>query len=731
LPGPLRLRWVVIATAIITALWAGLIPFAIYNRRGSLPYNDSFSTDGADEWSSYGGAWQLKNATVFNRSDERGAKLVTGSDSWTNYELDADLQLIGHEGDVGVIVRASQEERGVDAYRGYYVGLRSADSALVAGRADHGWMEGQPVPMAGGVQTGEWYRIRVVVFGCRIGAEATNLATMQSSWAALEDEPCFSSGKIGLRSMATGGAWRNISVRSTTETAWQEIRSHASLLARPTFPAREADYSRMRERFFPDSSPIRAYRSFDTAGDSPGGSILALPRITDISSLSTGPPGTPAITIRGVITLTDPLYVQDATGSIAVHTTSPTDLNLGDEVEITGATVVNGFTPEFVPSRVRLLWDRTLVVPVSVTSTQAASGTFNASLVEVRGTLASVTTAADHVTTLKLYDAAQTFTAVVRNGLSARPYSTWLPGSTLSIRGICRLPAESTDAGAAFTVLLRGADDIQVLAGPPWWTGKQLIRLLCLLVSLLACGIYLYNALERWKLGVIMGERERLAHEMHDTLAQSFAGIGFHLQGLYNGLKNGNDRTADIVPKLHDACEMVAHSHREASASIAALQPDSTDGQDLLTALDRSTREMLHSRGETALLPLTFSRSGTARPFSTAVRDALFHIGREAIINIIRHAHATTMEVSLHYEPKLAVMRIRDDGVGFSLSHSPNGFGLRSIRRRCEKIGAIFNIETDVGAGTALTILAPYGRRPRLTDWVRSLRHRHSREGWR
>jgi signal transduction histidine kinase len=727
--GSLHRRWITIAVAIIASISAGLIVFASYDHHYSLPYHDSFSMNDADEWHSYGGAWQLKNATVFNRSDERGAKLVTGLASWTNYELDADLQLIGHEGDVGVIVRASQEERGVDAYSGYYVGLRSADSALVIGRADHGWTEGQPVPMAGGVQTGEWYRIRVVVFGCHIGAAATNLATMQSSWAALEDEPCFSSGKIGLRSMATGGAWRNITVRSTTETAWEEIRSHASLLARPIFPAREADYSRMRDQFFPDSSPIRAYRSFDASGDSAGGSVFALPRITDISSI--GSPGKAAITIRGVITLTDPLYVQDATGSIAVHTTSPTDLNLGDEVEITGTTVVNGFTPEFVPSRIRLLWDRTLVVPVSVTSTQAASGTFNASLVEVRGALASVTTAADHVTTLKLYDAAQTFTAVVRNGLSARLYSTWVPGSTLSIRGICRLPAESTDAGAAFTVLLRGADDIQVLAGPPWWTGKQLIRLLCLLVSLLACGIYLYNALERWKLGVIMDERERLAHEMHDTLAQSFAGIGFHLQGLYNGLKHGNARTADIVPKLRDACEMVAHSHREASASIAALQPDDADGQDLLTSLDRSTREMLHSRGETAPLPLIFSRSGTVRPFSTAVRDALFHIGREAIINMIRHAHATAMEVTLHYEPKLVMMRIRDNGVGFSLSHPPAGFGIRSMRRRCEKIGATFNINTDVGAGTTLTIQAHYGRRPRLTDWVRSLRQRHSREDWR
>jgi hypothetical protein len=150
---------------------------------------------------------------VFNRSDEFGAKLVTGSRHWQDDELDSEMKLIGHEGDVGLMVRVNDEELGVDSYNGYYIGLRSKDSALVIGRADHGWMEGRPAAVLGGVQIGVWYRLRIVVVGCSIGAETTNLATNQRTWTALEEHPCVPRGKIGLRSMSTGGAWRSVVVK--------------------------------------------------------------------------------------------------------------------------------------------------------------------------------------------------------------------------------------------------------------------------------------------------------------------------------------------------------------------------------------------------------------------------------------------------------------------------------------------------------------------------------------
>jgi signal transduction histidine kinase len=266
-------------------------------------------------------------------------------------------------------------------------------------------------------------------------------------------------------------------------------------------------------------------------------------------------------------------------------------------------------------------------------------------------------------------------------------------------------------------------NDVQVLAGPPWWTGWRLVRLICLALLLVFGGVYLYVRLSRWKMNVILSERERLAHDLHDTLAQSFAGIGFHLQGLYNGLRSGSTPQGEAVEMLQGACDMVAESHREASACIGALHPDTNDGQDFLVALERSTNEMLHSRQIKIKLPLLFIREGVQQPISIQVRDAFFHIGREAITNMIRHARATQMEIKLGYESKTLVMEVQDDGVGFP-AESVEGLGIRGMRRRAAKIGAQISIASVPGRGTTVSIRAPYGKRPTLINWLRSFLHR-------
>jgi signal transduction histidine kinase len=237
--------------------------------------------------------------------------------------------------------------------------------------------------------------------------------------------------------------------------------------------------------------------------------------------------------------------------------------------------------------------------------------------------------------------------------------------------------------------------------------------------------VYAYIRLERWKMHAIISERERLAHEMHDTLAQSFAGVGFHLQGLSNGMRSGTAERSDVIEMVNRACEMVGHSHREASASIAALHPDADEGGDFLMALHRCTREMLDgNRRDGKALPLQFIREGVARPLSMPVRDALFHIGREAITNMLRHAHATEMKLTLRYDPKFVTLEMRDNGAGFLYDPAASGFGIRTMKRRCAKVRAQIEIESAPGRGTRVTVQAPYGLRPRSIDWVRSLRRR-------
>jgi Histidine kinase-, DNA gyrase B-, and HSP90-like ATPase/Histidine kinase len=690
-----------------------------YLREPKIPYHDSFAQSDAREWSPIGGDWQISDGAVVNRSDEHGAKLVTGSRMWKDYELSADLKLIGHDGDVGLMVRVDDEEHGVDSYNGYYVGLRSVDSSIVIGRADHGWIEGRPVAMPGGVQIGSWYRLRVVVVGCDIGAQATNVATGETAYAAFEENPCVAQGKIGLRSMATGGAWRNVYVQRATYPAFAAIRAKASFLQSPVYPTREDDYDNMRELYFRSTFlPARSYRESAAEFQEPSSrSVLSIATARASSLLAS------TLTLRGVVTLTSPLYIQDSTGGIAVQLAKPTDLNLGDEVEVTGTLGAAAASPRLLARDLHLLGDRTLVVPVSVTSTQAAVGAFDGRLVELRGTLRAKNVAGDQIT-LHMDDAEQTFRAVGRGGLSPRPFNNWEPGSELRIRGICIVGPWQPPDGSAFTVLLRSIDDVEVLSGPPWWSPRIIWRYIALLLGAIVIGVYIYLRVERWKMRAILSERERLAHEMHDTLAQSFAGVGFHLQGVRNSVRSGSLAMPALLEKLDVACTLVTHTHREASAEIAALHPDASEGCDILTALERITHTML----ESGLPPIKLIREGVQRPLSPIVRDALFQIGREAIANILRHSRATDIELKLKFDSRKITLEVSDNGCGFSYPDHSQDFGIRAMHRRSQKIGGMLNIETAPGKGTRVTVQAPYGLRLGFGGWVRSHRiHSKSR----
>lgn len=702
-----------LATAVALAF------FAFHSASASLPYHDAFATNSANEWQAFGGVWQVSGGTLYNRSDERGAKLVTGSAQWTDYRLQADLEMIGNQGDVGVIVRARQVEEGIDSYNGYYIGLRSLDSALVIGRSDYGWLEGRPVAVPGGVRTSSWYRLIVVVVGCQIAAQATNLQTGQSAWGAFEDHPCVAGGKIGLRSMATGGAWKNIRVTRATRQDLLAISSHAAFVQHPEYPILEADYNRMRASGFSSTYiPVHGYPSAVAHGDT-----VSAPEPTSIADLKTSKWVTGNLKIRGVVTHADPLFVQDSTGGIRVDLQKPAALNLGDEIEISGSQANREYPVIFAGTAIRPLWDRTLVAPLSISTTQAASGAFDSSLVEVRGYLRSKVKNADGTITLQVSDESQAFTVVLKSALFERAYRKWEPESWIRVAGVCVVGEPFSTGGSAFTILARSPDDIEVLSGPPWWSTQRLLHLLAPLLLLALLGVVLYIRLEKWKMRGILAERERLAHEMHDTLAQSFAGVGFHLQGMRNIVRSGvSMQTADLMQKLDTACDLVAQTHREASASVAALHPDADEGRDLLVALENYAMQMMNFDG----LPLTVARNGSPRELSFPVRDVLFHVGREAITNVVRHSGASRIELCLHYQAKCVLLEVRDNGIGFDPDENL-GFGIRTMRSRCETIGARLMITSQPGRDTTVSVQSSYSARPAFADWIRFIRRRYER----
>jgi hypothetical protein len=92
-----------------------------------------------DAWIALGGTWTASAHEVENTSKERGAKLITRLGSWQAYQVQADIQIAEPSSEAGLILRSNEEEEGVDAYHGYFSGIRTMDSSLEFGRADFGW----------------------------------------------------------------------------------------------------------------------------------------------------------------------------------------------------------------------------------------------------------------------------------------------------------------------------------------------------------------------------------------------------------------------------------------------------------------------------------------------------------------------------------------------------------------------------------------------------------------
>lgn len=695
----MRRRSIALALACLLLVSGAIGAFWVRYRHlyPRLPYRDSFARQQAGEWTPLGGSWSIDHGAVLTRSDEPGAKLVTGSTKWTNYQMDADLELRAHGGDIGIVLRVTHPEIGINGYRGYYVGLRSEDSALIIGRTNNDWVEGRPIPVNGGVQFGEWYHIKAVVVGCMVAAQAQNLTNGQITYAALKDDPenCFPRGQIGLRTTDSSGSWRNIAVHSASPADLQAIVQHVAAIGRPQYPIREDENSLMRMKYFPsgprldDAMVPRVWSGSNT------------PLVT-IASLQTSEAEPIPVRVIGAITFTQPVYVQDGSGGVKLQVSNPESLNIGDEVEAEGQIEGGEFATVFHATRIRLLRARTPVLPVSITPTEAATGAHAGTLVEVTGVVDKKTRLAKGYIEVDMQDPAQLFAVTLKGDLFSGTLPGWAPGSTLRVRGICTMNPQDL-SGRSFTIMAASASDISVIAGPPWWSGWRLVRIVALLLLAGAGGLYLFYRFEQSKLQAIMQEREHLAHEMHDTLAQSFAGVGYYLQSIRRSLRGVRELPQDIVRDFDVACDLVIKTHREASASIAALHPDPQQDGDLLDVLRRSTLSMLG--GER--IPIALHRDGSPRPISPKVADVLFNVGREAISNVLRHSQATSVSLYLHFFPRRIWLAVEDNGVGFSPDGQKDGFGLQSMRRRCRAIGASIEVQSSHGAGCTVTVNAP------------------------
>lgn len=446
-------------------------------RSGAVSFHTyDLQSEQSGQWQAIGGKWAIMNGVIYNSSYERGAKLLTGSDSWQNYTLTSDVKFTGTNADMGVVIRVNDARKGTDTYNGYYIGLRTLDGTMVVGRSDFGWREGRPVVIPGGVQPDTWYRLKVVAYGCNIGASVQNLATLQTAWIAFQESACTANGRIGLRSLNAGGMWRNISVAPATWDDYLEVRRHTASVEHP-----------------------------------------------------------------------------------------------------------------------------------------------------------------------------------------------------------------------------------EILPGPPWWTPWHAGILFGSMLALLLFVQFVYFRMQEWKAWTIAQERERLAHDIHDTMAQSFAGIGYQIQGIYhNVLRGGPLDSSAIASQLNVAYQLVRRCHEEASRTIAMLgSPLPFTQKSLLEVLGDTAQKISGDK-----IKVVTELRGTSFALNLRVADALLHIGREAIVNAISHSSLTMLKIVLNYTRKSVDLIVEDNGCGFDFTPENTGFGILGMQKRSRDIGAVLHIFSSPGRGTKVWVTA-------------------------
>jgi len=687
-----------------------LVFAAVWLHHGSpskgLPYRDTFGEGRADEWKAFGGTWELANGTMRNDSDERGAKLLTGSTQWRDYSIEADVMLLGLGGDAGLVIRSSGEEEGVDAYHGYYAGLRSIDDVLAVGRADYGWTEiiFPLKPRAVNVVASQWYHLKLMAVDCTIATSLNRIGDDNFTVASVNDPDCIRAGRAGLRSYSSGGVWRNVVVQKATQQDLAQMLSRQHLSRAPALPKLPDDSSSFVV------SPVPPQNNMPPA-------LPSSPNTEPVSSLRFSSLGqSKTATIRGIVALASPaLFVQDSTGGVEVRPVQPQSLKVGDEVEVTGHVEAREFSSILKDATVRVLWEGTPTPAVSVTAAQAATGAFDATFIEVSGHLRQKEYGPDDTLVFDLASGSQSFRVILNRGRGNSLYKNVALDSMLRIRGVAVMDPAYTQGAVPFALLARSSDDFEVLAGPPWWSAGHLVIIgICLLLLAFITNI-LYHRIENMRLQAVAEEREHLAYDMHDTLAQSVAGIGFQLEAIRI---NTPDELCQVHRQLDLASELVRHSHAEARRSIDMLRPQQLDSKGLLSALTH-TAERLVQEGSVQVIAYSL---GEPRTLPLRINDALYRLGQEALANAVRHANPTKLEISVHYDDSAVTLTVSDDGVGFDHDAKSQCFGVQGMRKRAASISARLEIFSAERGGTQVVITAPIAPRLTLLRWPLQIR---------
>ena len=206
----------------------------------------------------------------------------------------------------------------------------------------------------------------------------------------------------------------------------------------------------------------------------------------------------------------------------------------------------------------------------------------------------------------------------------------------------------------------------------------------------------------------IMHERQRLAHEIHDTLAQGFTSIVMHLEAAETQIP---DELSSMRSHIEQACRTARENIVETRRLLLDLQPVILDHATFPEALTQLTERWAMESGIKASVSIT----GTSFVLRPEIEVTLLRSAQEALANVRKHSKASKVTITLSYMNDTVALDVHDDGIGFdtkclhfySIEQSGIGYGLNALSERIKLSGGMFSVESTPAEGTTLAVALP------------------------
>ncbi|MGH7972955.1 MAG: sensor histidine kinase, partial [Limisphaerales bacterium] len=432
--------------------------------------------------------------------------------------------------------------------------------------------------------------------------------------------------------------------------------------------------------------------------------------------------------LRGTVTLCWPgrgLFIQDSTGGVLVQTREATaDLVPGSVVEVAGFTgpVLDAAVIE--DALIRRFGNGALPQPPLISTDDLAHSRHNNELVQVEATLLEVSHVPSGGMVMALQSGDRLLTALWERADGREKVIQAQPGSRLRVTGVCHFESAALAPQSSVSLLLRSPKDVQLMAAPVVpLTGGTVIAIATAMLTGLGLVLALWHIGKQRRqtehmlnlqvamqtemrqgeqqLRRSMEERERIGRDLHDDIIQSIYAVGLNLEDCRRVIRQSPEQAEGRVSSAINALNSTIRSVR---GFLSGLEPKVLNGREFKTAL----KSLALTSGEGSTQFLIDVDPSAANRLSPTQATQLLHIAKEAMSNSLRHAGASSVNVSLQPANLGVRLEIRDDGAGFDPENvEGSGHGLRNMAARARELGADLEIISAKGRGCRILATVP------------------------